>query len=522
MSEVFDKEYDYVVVGAGSAGCVVAARLSENPAVEVLLLEAGGSDAHPDVDDPARWPRLLRTKRAWGYETVPLRHCNNRIDRVPRGKMLGGCHSLNANAWVRGHRSDFEAWEELGCEGWGWEEVLRLYQRIEDWHGPAEKGPAEKGPASEPRGVGGPLYVAPPVDPHPLAAAFVESASAIGVPRLEDHNGGEMDGVGFLNLTIKDGRRHSVVRGYLQPAMTRPNLTVVTHAETSRLLLDGVRCTGVEFEQDGQLRTVRANREVILSAGVIGSPCILMRSGIGPEGELKRLGIDVVLNLPGVGQNLHDHPMVGGINYECKVPLGTPHNNGVEASMWQKSMSGLSGPDIQAVLLEFPYATPALADRLPNANCYTIAPLVVRPASRGSVTLASANFKDWPIIDVNFLARDADIEAMLIAIELCREMGAAEAFSQFRKQEVMPGNLGRQEMIEFVRMSTTTCFHPVGTCKMGIDLDAVVDPQLRVREIEGLRIADASIMPTVTSGNTNAPTVMIGEKAAEMILGVRL
>lgn len=509
MGEVLNKAYDYVVIGAGSAGCVVAGRLSEEPDASVLLIEAGGSDAHRDVENPARWARLLKTERAWQYETVPLRHCNDRVDRVPRGKMLGGCHSLNANAWVRGHPSDFEAWEELGCEGWGWREVLRLYKQIEDWHGAA----------SELRGVGGPLFVGPPADPHPIAEAFVESAGAIGLPRLEDHNGHEMEGVGLLNLTIKDGRRYSVVQGYLQPAMTRPNMTVVTHAETSRLLIEGTRCTGVEFEQDGQLKTVRAKCEVILSAGVIGSPCILMRSGIGPADELKRLGIDVVLDLPGVGENLRDHPMVGGINYECKTPLGPPHNNGVEASMWWKSMPGLSGPDIQALLLEFPYATPVLADRLPNANCYTIAPLVVRPASRGSIRLASSDFKDSPIIDVNFLARDADIKAMLVAIEMCREMGASDAFDAFRKQEVMPGNLSRDEMIEFMRMSTTTCFHPVGTCKMGIDGEAVVDPRLKVREIDGLRVADASIMPMVTSGNTNAPTVMIGEKAAEMIVG---
>jgi choline dehydrogenase len=286
----------------------------------------------------------------------------------------------------------------------------------------------------------------------------------------------------------------------------------------SRLLIEGTCCRGVEFEQDGQLRTVRANCEVILSAGAIGSPCILMRSGIGPEDELKRLGIDVALNLPGVGQNLHDHPMVGGLNYQHKTPLGPPHNNGVEASMWWKSMPGLSGPDIQAMLLEFPYATPALADRLPSANCYTIAPLVVRPASRGSLTLASANFKDSPIIDVNFMACDADIQAMLVAIELCREMGASDAFAPFRGKEVMPGSLSRSDMIEFIRMSTTTCFHPVGTCKMGIDPDAVVDPRLKVCGIEGLRVADASIMPAVTCGNTNAPSVMIGEKAVELLL----
>ncbi|MBC8356280.1 MAG: GMC family oxidoreductase N-terminal domain-containing protein [Planctomycetes bacterium] len=509
MDASLGKKLDYIIIGAGSAGCVVAARLSENPDVEVLLLEAGGSDAHSDVEDPVKWPRLLRSERAWQYETAPLRHCNNRVDRVPRGKMLGGCHSLNANIWARGHRSDFDGWEEQGCRGWGWSDVLRLYRKSEDWNGVA----------SELRGVGGPLYVAPPTDPHPLATAFVESSDVVGVPRLEDHNGPEMEGAGFANLTIKNGQRHSVVNAYLRSAMNRPNLTVITHAETSRLLIEGTRCVGVEYEHEGTLKSVRAECEIILATGVIGSPCILMRSGIGPEDQLKRLGIDVVFDSPGVGQNLHDHPMIGGINYECKVPMGAPHHNGVEASMWWRSKAGLIGPDIQALLLEFPYATPALADRLPSSNCYTIAPLVARPASRGSMTLSSANFKDSPIIDVNFMASDSDVEVMLAAIEMCRNMGASDAFAPFRKREVMPGKLNRREMIEFIRMSTTTCFHPVGTCKMGVDRDAVVDPELRVRGIKGLRVADASIMPTITCGNTNAPAVMIGEKAAEMIVG---
>jgi len=500
---------DYLVVGAGSAGCVVAARLSENSNVNVLLLEAGGSDDHRDVRDPTRWPKLLAGQLDWGFQSAPLKHCHNRIDRVPRAKLLGGCHSHNACAWVRGHRHDFDSWAYQGCHGWGWTDVLALYRKIEDWHGPT----------SELRGVGGPMYVAPPVDPNPIASAFVQAGRAVGMPVLEDNNGPEMEGTSFFNLTIKGGERFSVVQAYLEPAMPRPNLTVRTDAATERLVIEQGRCVGVTYRKNGQVVQVRARQEVILSAGVFGSPCLLMLSGIGRAEDLKRLGINTVVNLPGVGQNLQDHPLVGGINYECKGRLPRPRNNGAEGTLWWRSRSGLIGPDIQAVILEFPFGTPELADRLPSRRCYAVAPSVVRVASRGSVTLTSPDPFDAPRIDVNFMASDADLRAMLTALELCREMGASDAFSEFRQREVMPGKLNRRDMIEFIRQGTTTYFHPTGTCKMGIDAESVVDPELRVYGIEGLRIADASIMHSVTSGNTNAPTVMIGEKAAEMIVG---
>lgn len=500
--------YDYVVVGAGSAGCVVAARLSENSGLNVLLLEAGGSDDHADVRNPLKWPKLFYGELDWGYRTAPLRHCHGRIDHVPRAKMLGGCHSHNASAWVRGHPGDFERWAKQGCHGWGWDDALRLYRKIEAWHGPP----------SALRGVDGPLHVALPADPNPLAAAFVASGPAVGLPIIEDNNGPDMEGTSLFNLTIKDGQRHSVVNAYLRPAMSRPNLTVMTGAEIERLVLEGARCVGVTYRQGGQIKTVRTDREVILCAGVIGSPRALMLSGIGRKEDLRRLGIDVVVDLAGVGQNLQDHPLVGGINYECKGRLPPRRNNGAEGTLWWRSQPGLAGPDIQPVILEFPYATPELASRLPGPNCYAIAPSVVRVASRGSVTLASSNPRDAPVIDANFMARDADINAMLAAMELCREMGASPAFAEFCQREIMPGKLGRAAMIEFIRQGTTTYFHPTGTCKMGIDAESVVDPQLRVQGLENLRIADASIMPSITSGNTNAPTVMIGEKAAELIL----
>lgn len=500
--------FDYVVVGGGSAGCVLAARLSDKSGAEVLLLEAGGPDSHPDVQDPVKWTSLFYGELDWGYNTAPLRSCNDRVDHVPRGKMLGGCHSHNASAWVRGHRSDYENWAYQGCDGWGWSDALRLFKKIEDW----------QGPACELRGTGGPQYVALPTDPNPIASAFVESGSAIGLPVITDNNGPEMEGTSLFNMTIKDGKRFSVTKSYLLPAMSRPNLTVLTGAETRRLLIEGARAVGVEYRHENAVKTVRSDREVILCAGVFGSPRILMLSGIGRAEDLKKLGIDVRADLRGVGRNLQDHPLVAGINYECKSKLPEPRNNGAESTMWWRSRPGLIGPDIQPVILEFPFATPEHRGELPSEHCYAIAPSVVRVASRGSVSLASADPATAPIIDVNFMSRDADVHAMLRAIEVCREMGASDAFAELRKREIMPGKLGRSEMIEFIRQGVTTYFHPTGTCKMGIDRRSVVDPQLRVYGVEALRVADASIMPNVTSGNTNAPTVMIAERASELLL----
>ena len=522
------EEFDVVVVGAGSAGCALAGRLSEDPTLSVLLLEAGGSDKLLEVQIPAALYKNFRTRQDWNYTTEPQAGLDGRKLFWPRGKLLGGSSSINAMIYMRGAARDYDEWAQLtGDPAWSYDHVLPLFRRMEDNSRGADRF----------HGVGGPLRVEDLRSPHPWTRAVVASAVAAGHPRNDDFNGAALEGVGPYQVTQRRGRRWSSADAYLHPAMQRPNLTVRTGALTTRVLLENGRATGVEYRAGGRVRTARATREVVLSGGAVNSPQLLMLSGIGPADHLREVGVDVVHDLPGVGAGLQDHPLVpvvwdvrsGRSLLRAESPSGYAQwfgarrgpltSNLAEAGLFSRSTPELSEVDLQMHFLPVKFWKQAEVD--PDVDAFTAAVVLVRVHSRGTVRLRSPDPSWSPAIDAGYLTDERDLDALVSGVEQARDIASAGPLAAVLAEEWSPGGAvrGREALRASVRDTLESLYHPVSSCRMGTDDQAVVDPQLRVRGIEGLRVVDASVMPTLVRGNTNAPTIMIAERAADLVLG---
>jgi choline dehydrogenase len=499
--------FDYVIVGAGSSGCALAHRLAMSTAGAVLLIEAGPSTVPEIVRDASSWPLVLKSDYDRQYRTVPQRYADGRAFDWPRGRIVGGCSAMNGMVFLRGAREDYDAWERLGCSGWGYRDVLEEFRGLETRH----DGDGHY------RGASGPLHPRPVAARNPLSSALVEAALECGHRFNPDFNAAEIEGVGWNDLLMADGRRQDLGTALIDPLSSRANFHLLAEAVVTRLIVDrsGPRVRGAEYVAGGIAGTVTAEREVILCAGAVDSPRLLLLSGIGPARDLERLGIEVVADLPGVGKNLHDHLLIGVV-YEAKAPIPPINVNITEACLFARSEPEIATCDVEISFVHEPMFTPGFH---PPANSYSIIPGIVQPRSRGTLSLASSDPEDPPILDPNYLEVEADLRGLVLGIEMAREIGMAPALGEWRQREVVPGPevTNARALEHFVRGCVCTWYHPVGTCKMGTGTDAVVDPELRVRGVEGLRVADASIMPVVVSTNTNAASLMIGWRGAGLI-----
>ena len=534
MSDSKAVEFDYVIVGSGSAGCVLANRLSADPRMQVCLLEAGGEDRHPLIHIPAGYVKtMVMPSINWLFDTGPDPNTGNRAIPVPRGRVLGGSSSINGLLYVRGQARDYDMWSQLGNRGWSYEDVLPYFRKSERRENAA--------PDDELRGTEGPLNVADVSETDPVLDQVIESAEALGYPANPDYNGASQEGFGYFQTTMKNGRRHSAASAYLRPVRNRKNLTVITHAHATRVDVEGHRATGVQYRRDGELRTIRARHEAILSAGAIQSPQLLELSGIGAGEQLRSQGIDVVHDLPGVGENLQDHYIarvtfklrgVRTLNERTKglavlgeiakcfylgrgaltLPAGVAYG-------FVRTRPELETPDVQYHIAHASFRDPKkrIFDDFPGL---TIGPCQLRPESRGSIHITSNDPMSAPRISPNFLHTENDRRTIVDGIKVARTLVTAEPLAQIVDAEVTPGaGISTDEQIlDYAASTGATVYHPVGTCKMGSEAQAVVDDQLCVHGIDGLRVVDAPIMPRLVSGNTNAPTMMIAEKAADLII----
>lgn len=531
--------YDYIIVGGGSAGCVLANRLSADPAVSVLLLEAGGSDRHPFFSMPAGFAKMTKGIGSWGWYTVPQRHLNNRVLRFTQAKVIGGGSSINAQIYTRGVPADYDDWEKAGASGWSYRDVLPYFKKSEN----------NQRFVNEYHSYGGPLGVSNPISPLPICEAFFQAGQELGIPFNPDFNGSSQEGLGYYQLTQRDARRCSVATGFLKPALGRPNLTVWTLTRTTRVIVEAGRAIGVEIVPCGSrdLQIVRAEREVIVSSGAIGSPKLLMHSGIGPAAHLESVGIKPVRDIKGVGENLQDHLDLFVIA-ECTGDHTYDKYNKLHHAAWAGLQYLLlkKGP-VASSLFEtggFWYADPIARDRSPDIQFHlglgsgieagmaklnnagvTLNTAYLRPRSRGTVRLARSDQAAAPLLDPNYWSDPHDREMAIKGLRLARDIMRAPAMKRYVHREVLPGPSANtdQELFEYACANAKTDHHPVGTCRMGRadDHDSVVTPELRVIGLDGLRVVDASVMPFVPSCNTNAPTIMIAEKAADMIIQSR-
>ncbi len=530
---MYQVEFDYVIAGGGLAGCILAARLSEDPKVEVLLVEAGGAPDSIWIRMPAGMGRLfVNPSYNWGFMTHSTTDGRPSQLYLPQGKVLGGSSSINGMAFVRGHPQDYDRWQELGADGWNWQSVLPYFIKLE----------RRAGPASELRGTDGPLGISEPTFRHPSSKAFVEAAVRAGLPRNPDYNGVSQEGASFLQFSITDGKRDSAFRAWLEPALRRPNLHVETNAFVHRVLLEGRRAVGVCYKRAGMLRSVRARREVIVTGGAIGSPRILLHSGIGPAEELERVGVPVALDLPGVGRNLIDHPYLQptfttrlqnqSLNRHLRGWRVFAHGAswlfrgqgpltiGASQAVAFVRLSGQDRPGLQLNFRPISFQYDASGKMSPDpVGRVTAAACILRPLSRGSVRIVSANPEDAPDIHAAYLEHPADVAAMVESIGWMRRIFSEEPLKSIVLKEDSPGPEMQTpaQLAEFARKNARTMCHPIGTCRMGNDAQAVVDGDLRVRGLEGLRVIDSSVMPDIVSGNTAAATYMLAERGADLV-----